>query len=665
MPATDIDSLCINTIRCLAMDAVEAAKSGHPGAPLGLAPVGYTLFTKYLRHNPANPLWPGRDRFVLSAGHASMLLYSLLHLTGYDLSIEEIMKFRQLGSRTPGHPERGAAPGVEVTTGPLGQGVGMGVGMALGREILGARFNRQGFNLTDYYVYILASDGDVMEGITSEACSLAGHLGLGRLICFYDDNEITIEGCTSLAFSEDVAGRFEAYGWHIAPAVRDANDLFALAASIEDARAQESKPSLVPIRSRIACGSPNLEGSEKSHGAPFGHEEIALTKKNIAWPAETEFHVPDDVMARMRDAVHKGALAERRWNEMLEEYSRRYPELAAEWHRVMSARLPQGWESSLPEFEPGAKIATRSASGKVLEALAPIIGELVGGSADLGPSNQTFIDGFGSVKRGDFSGRNIHFGVREQAMGAVLNGMNTNGGIIPYGGTFLVFSDYMRPAIRLAALMQTHVIFVFTHDSLGVGEDGPTHQPVEQLASLRAVPGLTVIRPSDANETVEAWRVALERKGPVALALSRQKLPVYDRSALAPAAGLARGAYTLLATDNPHLVIIATGSEVAVAIEAAEMLEADGIRASVVSMPSWELFEEQDAAYRDGVLTPGVPALAVEAGVSMGWSKYTCDPDAVIGWDAFGMSAPGDVALKEAGFSPENVAARAKRLIGE
>lgn len=662
MQETDLDTLCINTIRCLSIDAIEAARSGHPGAPMGLAPVGYTLFTKFLRHNPADPRWPGRDRFVLSAGHASMLLYSLLHLTGYDLTLEDIRKFRQLRSRTPGHPEYGSTPGVEVTTGPLGQGVGMGIGMALGREILAAHFNRPGFDLTDYFIYILASDGDIMEGIASEACSLAGHLGLGRLILFYDDNQITIEGCTSLAFTEDVPGRFKSYGWHIAPVVHDANDLGALSASIEEARAETSKPSLVVVRSKIACGSPNLEGSEKSHGAPLGTQEAALTKENIGWTGESEFHVPQDVAVKMRQALFSGAEAERHYNEMFESYAGAFPELAADWKRVMSGSLPEGWESHLPSFEAGTKIATRAASGKVLEALAPVMWELIGGSADLGPSNLTSIKGYGDISRGDFSGRNIHFGIREQAMGAVMNGMSVNGGVVPYGGTFLVFSDYMRPAIRLSALMQSHVIYVFTHDSLGVGEDGPTHQPVEQLASLRAVPGLTVLRPADGNEAVEAWRVALERKGPVAFALSRQNLPVLDRSRLRAARGLARGAYTLLAAADPQVIIIATGSEVALALSAAEELLSDGIKASVVSMPSWELFEEQDADYRHNVLPPGVPKLAVEAGISMGWDKYVGQQGAVIGWDSFGMSAPGDVAMREAGFTTENVAALAREL---
>ena len=661
----DVDLLCVNTIRCLAVDAVEAAKSGHPGAPMGLAPVGYTLWQRFLKHNPADPAWPGRDRFVLSAGHASMLLYSLLYLTGYDLALEDLREFRQLGSKTPGHPEHGVTPGVEVTTGPLGQGLSMAVGMALGREILGARFNRPGFDLTDYFIYVVASDGDMMEGVASEACSLAGHLGLGRLICIYDDNQVTIEGCTSLTFSEDVRARFSSYGWQVAPFVADANDMEAVAASIEEARADESRPSLVVVRSKLACGSPNLEGSEQAHGAPLGPEEALLTKKNLGWPEDQQFCVPDEVLERMRIAVELGKVAEQAWDELLAAYASEYPELADDWRRAMKSTLPDGWKSSLPVFEAGNKVATRAASGKVLQDLAPVIPELIGGSADLGPSNQTLIKGSPSIHKGDYSGRNIHFGVREHAMAAVMNGMALNGGLIPYGGTFLVFSDYMRPAIRLAALMQTHVVYVFSHDSLGVGEDGPTHQPVEQLAALRTIPGLTVIRPADANETVEAWRVALERSGPVAFALSRQSLPVLDRQTLAPASGLEMGAYLIAASEAaPDVVLIASGSEVSLALEARGALSTQGIEASVVSMPSWELFDEQSVAYRASVLPSGVPRISIEAGVTMGWLKYVGEGGATIGWDRFGMSAPGNIALAEAGFTAEAVVAAVKDLLG-
>jgi transketolase len=662
MATTDLDLLCINAIRCLSIDAIEAANSGHPGAPMGLAPVGYTLFTRFLRHNPADPAWFGRDRFVLSAGHASMLLYSLLYLTGYDLSLEDIREFRQLGARTPGHPERGVTAGVEVTTGPLGQGVGMSVGMALGREMLASRFNRPGFDFGDYCIYTIASDGDLMEGVASEACSLAGHLGLGRLVCIYDDNEVTIEGCTSLTFSEDVAGRFDSYGWHVSPVVADANDVDAVAASIEDARSQHSKPSLIIVKSRLACGSPNLEGSEKAHGAPLGAEEVALTKQNLGWQEE-RFCMPDAALLHMREAIEAGAAAESLWSERFEAYKKAYPEPASEFVRVMERRLPEGWETHLPHFSPGEKVPTRGASGKVINALAGVIPELTGGSADLGPSNQTLVKGASSITRGDFSGRNIHFGIREHAMGAVLNGMAVNGGLIPYGGTFLVFSDYMRPAIRLSALMQTSVVFVFTHDSLGVGEDGPTHQPVEHLAALRAIPGLTVIRPADANETVEAWRIALESRGPVALALSRQALPTLDRTCYAQASGVAYGAYTLAAEIEPEILLVATGSEVALALEARDSLEGEGVRASVVSMPSWELFDAQDDGYRAQVLPLEVPKLAIEAGITMGWRKYVGDSGDVIGWDSFGMSAPGGIALAEAGFTVGNVVSRALTLL--
>lgn len=659
----DLDLLSVNAIRCLSVDAIEAANSGHPGAPMGLAPVGYTLWTRFLRHNPSNPDWPGRDRFVLSAGHASMLLYSLLYFTGYDLPFEQIKRFRQLGSSTPGHPEFGSTPGVEVTTGPLGQGISNAVGMALAREIVGARFNRPGYDLTDYYIFVICSDGDLMEGVASESCSLAGHLGLGRLVCLYDDNRITIEGSTDLAFSEDVAARFSAYGWQVLK-VADANDIDAVAEAIADARAEESTPSLIVVRSTIACGSPNLEGSEEAHGAPLGAKEACLTKKNLGWPPDDRFHVPDEVLEHMRSAVELGSLIEQEWNERFESYRKEHPELAGEWLRVMEGKLPPTWEESLPSFEAGKSVATRAASGKILEALAPVIPELIGGSADLGPSNKTYVKGYESLRKGDFSGRNIHFGVREHGMAAIMNGMARHGGIIPYGGTFLVFSDYMRPAIRLAALMGLRVIYVFTHDSLGVGEDGPTHQPVEQLAALRAIPNLTVIRPADAGETVQAWKVALQRHGPTALALSRQGLPVLDRDKLAPAEGLARGAYALTEDDDAALTIIATGSEVALALAARDALAGAGTKARVVSMPSWELFEEQDNAYGEEVLPRGLKNLAIEAGITQGWHKYVGDNGAVIGVDGFGLSAPGSQALAHAGFTVENIVAQARALIG-
>ena len=631
---------------------------------MGLAPVGYTLWTRFLRHNPANPEWPGRDRFILSAGHASMLLYGLLYLSGYAVSLDDIKSFRQLGSATPGHPEFGCTPGVEVTTGPLGQGIANAVGIALAREITGARFNRPGHQLTDYRVFAICGDGDLMEGVSSEACSLAGHLSLGRLVCLYDDNQITIEGGTDLSFTEDVEGRFRAYGWHVSR-VGDANDIEAVSVAIEDAVGITDRPTLLMIRSRIACGSPNKEGREETHGAPLGAEEARLTRRNLGVPEDEEFSVPAEVLVRMRSAVDAGRELEREWWERFNDYEAEYPELASEWKRVMEGKLPDGWESRLPVFEPGKSVATRAASGKVLEALAGVLPELVGGSADLGPSNNTYLAGYESIRRGDYTGRNIHFGVREHAMGALLNGMARHGGIIPYGGTFLVFSDYMRPAIRLAALMGLHVVYVFTHDSLGVGEDGPTHQPVEQLAALRAIPRLTVIRPADANETVEAWKLALVRKGPVALILSRQGLPVLDRESLAGAAGLARGAYVLTGAEGaPDIMIMATGSEVALALEAAEMLASEGVKTRVVSMPSWELFEEQEPAYRDEVIPPGTEArLAIEAGVTMGWHRYVGSGGFVIGVDRFGMSAPGGQALKEAGITAGNIVLKARELL--
>lgn len=654
---------CINTIRALSIDAIEAAKSGHPGAAMGLAPVGYTLWTRFLRHNPLNPDWPGRDRVVLSAGHASMLLYSLLYLTGYELSLEEVKNFRQLGSATPGHPEFGCAPGVEVTTGPLGQGVGMAVGMALARDVFTARFARPGFDPGDYCVYAICSDGDLMEGVAAEACSLAGHLSLGRLVFLFDDNHITIEGCTELTFTEDVPARFRAYGWEVIK-VDDANDVESVASAIEQARILEG-PVLVCIRSNIACGSPNLEGSEKSHGAPLGPEEARLTKHNMGVLEDETFHVTREVLDFMRTAVKRGETLEREWDGRLGTYETEHPEQAAEYRRILEGSLPEGWMDALPSFEPGPPLPTRSGSGKVLEALAPVIWELIGGSADLGPSNNTYVKGYDSIKPGSFSGRNIHFGVREHAMGAVMNGMARTG-LIPYGGTFLVFSDYMRPAIRLAAMMKLHDIYVFTHDSLGVGEDGPTHQPVEQLAALRATPGLVVIRPADANETVEAWKVALMRQGPVALVLTRQAVPVLERPPLAAASGLARGAYILAGEHDPFdLLLIATGSEVSLALGARGELAKSSIGARVISMPSWELFEEQDAEYRGRILPREVGArLVIEAGVTMGWSRYAGDGGAVIGVDRFGVSASGSQALAYFGFTLENVVDKALRLLG-
>jgi transketolase len=661
----EIDLLCIRTIRALVIDAIEAANSGHPGAPMGMAPVAYTLWTKFMRYNPENPDWPGRDRFVLSAGHASMLLYAMLHLTGYDLPLEEIKRFRQLGSHTPGHPEAGCAPGVEVTTGPLGQGISSAVGMALARELVGARFNRPGHDLTDYFIYVMASDGDLMEGVASEACSLAGHLGLRHLICLYDDNRITIEGPTDLSFTENVQERFRAYGWYVS-SVHDANDTGAVSTAIDEATRQEL-PALIAIRSKIACGSPNLEGSEKAHGAPLGGEEAFLTKRNLGCPEEEVFHIPEEVLDHMRQAVAQGRDLEKEWQEDFESYASEFPDLASEWERVMKGILPAGWKDLLPVFPAGEKISTREASGKALEALAPKVRELIGGSADLAPSNKTFIKGYESIRRGDFSGRNIHFGVREHGMAAIMNGMSRHGGIIPYGGTFLVFSDYMRPSIRLAAMMGLKVIYVLTHDSLGVGEDGPTHQPVEQIAALRTIPNLTVIRPADANETSMAWSEALTRKGPVALVLSRQALLILDRKDLAPASALHRGAYVLADTDGkPDIALLATGSEVGLALAARENLAGDGLKARVISMPSWEMFDEQEEEYRLEVLPPDLVArISIEAGVTQAWQKYVGDRGVSIGVDGFGVSAPGGEAMAWAGLNLDNIIEKAKSLLAQ
>ena len=658
----DLDQLCVNTIRTLAMDAVEKAKSGHPGMPMGAAAMAYVLWTRFLKHNPADPTWPDRDRFVLSAGHGCMLLYSLLHLTGYDLPLEELKQFRQWGSRTPGHSEYRKTPCVETTTGPLGQGFATGVGMAIAERMLAARFNRPGHTIVDHYTYAIVSDGDLMEGVASEAASLAGHLRLGKLIYLYDDNKITIEGSTDLAFSENVAERFEAYGWHVQRV--DGNDLQAVETALRAAQAEERRPSLIIARTHIAYGSPNKQDSPEAHGAPLGEEEVRLTKQALGWPTDEPFYTPEAALAHFRRALQAGSAAQAAWQARFAAYEKAYPELAAEWRRVMSGELPEGWEKHLPVFEPSAgPMATREASGKVLNALAPHIPELVGGSADLAPSNLTYLAGMGDFQAANRGGRNLHFGVREHAMGAILSGMALHGGLKPYGGTFLVFSDYMRPAMRLAAMMELPVIYVLTHDSIGLGEDGPTHQPVEHLASLRAIPHLTVIRPADATETVAAWKVALEhRSGPVVLALSRQKLPIIDRSIYAAADGLARGAYVLADASLSHvdLILIATGSEVHLALEARTVLEQRGIGTRVVSMPSWELFDAQPREYQEAVLPPQVTArLAIEAGVGQGWCRYVGQQGDVVSLERFGASAPYKVLLKEFGFTVDNVVQRA------
>ena len=668
MPARwqPIDTQCINTIRALAMDAVEKARSGHPGMPMGAAPMAYVMWDRFLRHNPADPAWPDRDRFVLSAGHGSMLLYALLHLTGYDLPLAEIERFRQWESRTPGHPEHGLTPGVETTTGPLGQGFGNAVGMTLAEAFLAARFNRPGCPVVDHHTFVIASDGDLMEGVASEAASLAGHLKLGRLVVLYDDNHITIEGETCLAFSEDVGRRFEAYGWQVQH-VEDGNDLDAIHGSIERALAETSRPSLVCVRTHIAYGSPHKQDSADAHGAPLGAEEIRLTKQRLGWPADPPFLVPEEVRRHMGEALARGRRHQVEWASRFERYRREHADAAADLERGWKGDLPAGWERDLPVFEPqGGAVATRKASGAALNAVARRIPTLIGGSADLAPSTSTLIAGAGDFSARDRAARNLHFGVREHGMGAVLNGMALHGGVRPYGATFLIFSDYMRPSIRLAALMGLPVIYVFTHDSIGLGEDGPTHQPVEQLAALRAIPGLTVIRPADANETVEAWKVALTtRSGPVALVLTRQDLPVLDRRAVGAASEVARGGYVLADTPaTPDIILIASGSEVSLVLGARDALAAQGVAARVVSLPCWELFERQPQDYRDQVLPPSIEArLSVEAGSPLGWERWVGSDGECVALRRFGASAPGKVVLEKLGFSAAAVAARALALL--
>jgi transketolase len=619
-----------------------------------------------MRHNPANPQWFNRDRFLLSAGHGSMLLYSLLHLTGYDLPLEELKKFRQWESKTPGHPERDETPGVEVTTGPLGQGFGNGVGMAMAARHLAARFNTADLPLVDHFVYAIVSDGDLMEGVASEAASLAGHLGLGNLIYLYDNNHITIEGDTALAFSEDVSRRFEAYGWHVQEI--SGYDLPAIETAIQQAQRTTDRPSLINIRTHIAYGSPNKQDTAEAHGSPLGEEEVRLTKKRLNWPEDESFHVPAKALEVFRGAVSKGAKQEADWQAMLETFSRRHPERFQEWTVLMNGGLNPGWEAHIPTFGSDKPLATREASGKTLAAIFPVAPGLVGGSADLAPSTNTYVPQFGAFEASNYAGRNFHFGVREHAMGAILNGMALHGGLRPYGATFLVFSDYMRPSIRLAALMKAPVIYVFTHDSIGLGEDGPTHQPIEHAAALRAIPGLAFIRPADAGETAEAWRAALgQTRMPVALALTRQKLAVIDRTKYAPASGLARGAYVLAEADGgrPDVVIMATGSEVGVALGARELLQARRIATRVVSMPCWKFFAEQEDGYRESVLARSARLrVAVEAAATFGWERWVGDDGLIIGLDRFGASAPFETLMKEFGFTAEQVTDRILRRLG-
>ena len=676
-----LDQQCIDLLRFLSVDMVQHANSGHPGLPLGAAPMAYALWTRQLKHNPANPHWPDRDRFVLSAGHGSALLYSLLFATGYDLTLDDLKQFRQWGSKAPGHPEYGHTPGVEITTGPLGQGLANAVGMAIGEAHLAARYNRAGHTVVDHRTWAVVSDGDLMEGVASEAASLAGHLKLGKLVCLYDDNYVTLAGGTDITFSEDRAKRFEAYGWQTIH-VADGNDLAAIHAALDAARADTTRPSLILVRTHIGYGSPEQD-TFKAHGSPLGVEDVRKTKEKLGWPVEPDFLLPLPALKHLREALDRGVEAERAWNSRMDVYAKAFPELAAELQGRVAGELPAGWDADIPVFPADAKgLATRVAGGKVMNAIAPKLPALGGGSADLDPSTHTALkdlgdfnpplapgeDSQGSDGGGwSHAGRNLHFGVREHAMGAIANGLAVHGGFIPYGSTFLIFSDYMRPAIRLAALMGVHVVHVFTHDSVALGEDGPTHQPVGQLASLRAIPNLSVIRPADANETAVAWKVALEtRKRPVLLALTRQNVPTLDRTRYASADGLRQGAYVLSDAPNgkPSLILLASGSEVGLIVEAADQLQADGIAVRCVSMPSWELFDAQPQSYRDQVLPPDVPArLAVELGVSQGWGRYVGAKGDMLGIDHFGASAPAEVLLREFGFTVENVVKRARALL--
>ena len=668
MPDGNLETLCINTLRLLAADAVQQAGNGHPGAPMGAAPMAYTLWDRFMKHNPADPNWQDRDRFVLSAGHASMLLYGLLHLTGYDVPLDEIKRLRQWGSITPGHPERGLTPGVEVTTGPLGQGFGHAVGLALAEQWLGSRYNRPGHTVIDHHTYVIASDGDLMEGVAAEAASLAGHLGLGKLIVLYDDNEISIEGSTDLAFTEDVPARFRAYGWHVTD-VEAGMEPAAVELGLREALAVTDRPSLVVCHTVIGYGAPNKAGTASAHGAALGAEEVALAKEALGWTYDEPFATPREALDHWRGAVPRGEQAQREWNERFSAYREAYPDLAADLERAWDGDLPEGWSSDADAlFAPDDKpISTREASGRTLNALVEHVHGLVGGSADLAPSNNTRLREHGDFSMDDRAANNLHFGVREHAMGAVANGMALHGGLVPYTGTFLTFSDYMRPPMRLAALMGIRVVYVFTHDSIGLGEDGPTHQPIEHLAGLRAVPNLTVVRPADATETVEAWKAAIERTdGPSLLVFSRQNLPVLDRSELAPASGLHRGGYVLWESGPaPDVVLIGTGSEVHVALDAGRLLAGQGVAVRVVSLPSWELFDAQPREYREGVLPPDVTArVSVEAASSFGWERYVGPNGRIVGIDHFGASAPGGELFKQFGFTPERVAAEAAELLG-
>jgi len=677
-----LDGRCINTIRFLAVDAIQRANSGHPGMPMGAAAMAYCLWQRHLKHNPADPRWVDRDRFILSGGHGSMLLYALLHLTGYDLPLSDLQSFRQWGSKAAGHPECHLVSGVEVTTGPLGQGLGNAVGMALAEAHLAARFNRPGYTIVDHHTYVIASDGDLMEGVAAEVCSLAGHLRLGKLICLFDDNRISLAGSTALSFTEDVGGRFEAYGWHVQQ-VDEGNGLPAVDAALRAAKDETSRPSLICVRTIIGYGAPHKEGTFHTHGSPLGEEEVRAAKENLGWPLEPTFFIPDEVAEQFRKAVEEGEVKEAEWEEAFSRYAEAYPDEAAEFMRRVNGELPTGWDAALPTFQADPKgMATRKASESVMQALAPQIPELMGGSADLNPSTVSWLKGFGDFQpptgppeklqgavggEWGYGGRNVHFGVREHAMGAITTGMALHGGFIPYTATFLVFSDYMRPPMRLAALSQARVIYLFTHDSIGLGEDGPTHQPIEHLMNLRAVPNLTVIRPGDAAETAEAWRTALLRRdGPTALILTRQGLPILDRKECAPVEALQRGGYILWesAEGLPDVILIGTGSETHLALAAGKQLAAEGINVRVVALPSWELFDRQPIKYRETVLPPKVTVrVAVEAGIRLGWEHYVGLEGEIVGMEGFGASAPGKVLYEKFGFTVEGVVQTAKGLL--
>ncbi|HMG12021.1 MAG TPA: transketolase [Gemmatimonadaceae bacterium] len=665
--AQSLEDLCINAIRVLAMDAVQKADSGHPGTPMALAPLAYVLWTQHLRYNPADPNWLNRDRFVLSAGHASMLLYSVLYLTGYELTLDDLKQFRQWESKTPGHPELGYTPGVETTTGPLGQGVGNSVGMAVAEAHMGAVFNRDQ-KIIDHHVYFIASDGDMMEGVSHESASFAGHTKLGKLIGFYDDNHITIEGDTALTFSDDTGARFEAYGWHVQH-VADVNDLATLNRAIDAAKAETSKPSLIIVRSHIGYGSPNKHDTAEAHGSPLGVDEIVLTKKALGYPSLEPFYVVPEALRYWREAANKRSKTEDEWKKIYGAYKTANPVLEKELQRRLRGDLPDGWEELIPVFTAkDGNVASRAASGVVINAIGKKIPELMGGSADLASSTNTIIKGEPSFSAENYAGRNFHFGIREHGMGSIMNGMSLFGGIVPYGATFLIFSDYMRPPVRLASIMDRHVIYVYTHDSIGLGEDGPTHQPVEQLSALRAIPGFTLIRPADASETAEAWRAALKhKKGPVALVLTRQKLPFIDRSKYAAAGGLARGAYVLADSPGgaPQVVMMSTGSEVSLILEAQKKLETEGIRTRAVSMPSHEIFAKQDQAYRDSVLPKGVKRIAIEAAHPMSWYRWVGDDGVIIGIDRFGASAPAPIIYMHLGITADRMVEAVKKLVGK